>query len=50
MKKKINVMKIYNDVLLELQIRKIMKEWEIKAERIAEMKRTCVPCWKGGEV
>lgn len=22
----------------------------IIAERIAEMKRTCVPCWKGGEV
>lgn len=22
----------------------------VVAERIAEMKRTCVPCWKGGEI
>lgn len=36
--------------LAEEKKRAILSKWVVKAESIAEMKRTCVPCWKGGEV
>ena len=37
------IMKIYKDM-------QVAREQAIKAERITEMKKTCVPCWRGGEI